>query len=96
MQQNAAFFAVGVGQSLDDPRQAALVIYVDRKNIPAQLPATIKGMRTRYVIMDRLHVTRSYASPLQSRSRCMPHATPQPAQFDMFGKPRDRSLGLNF
>ncbi len=96
MQQNAAFFAVGVGQSLDDPRQAALVIYVDRKNIPAQLPATINGMRTRYVIMDRLHVTRSYASPLQSQSRCMPHTAPQPAQFDMFGKLRDRSLGLNF
>ncbi len=96
MQQNAAFFAVGVGQSFDDPRQAALVIYVDRKNIPAQLPATINGMRTRYVIMDRLHVTRSYATPLQSRSRCMPHTAPQPAQFDMLGKLRDRSLGLHF
>jgi hypothetical protein len=96
MQQNAAFFAVGVGQSFDDPRQAALVIYVDRKNIPAQLPATINGMRTRYVIMDRLHVTRSYATPLQSLSRCMPHSAPQPAQFDVFRKLHDRSLGLNF
>jgi hypothetical protein len=94
MQQNAAYFAVGVGQSLDDPQEAALVIYVDRKNVPAQLPATISGMRTRYVIMDRLHVTRSYAAPLQSRSRCMPHPTPLPAGFDLLGTKRRLTLNL--
>ncbi len=71
MQQNPAFFGVGVGQSYDDPSQAALVIYVDREQIPAALPATIDGLRTRYVIMNRLHVTRAYATGLQSRSRCM-------------------------
>ncbi len=70
MQQNPAFFGVGVGQSLDNPKEAALVIYVDRRNIPAELPPTVNGLRTRYVIMDRLHVTRSYAEKLQSRSRC--------------------------
>jgi hypothetical protein len=91
MRQNAAFFAVGVGQSLDNPREAALVIYVDRRSVPAQLPATISGMRTRYVIMDRLHVTRSYATPLQSRSRCMPHPAPEPAGFDLLG-PKRRSI----
>jgi len=41
IQQNPAFFGVGVGQSLDNPKDAALVIYVDRKKVPAQLPATI-------------------------------------------------------
>ncbi|MGA7340573.1 MAG: hypothetical protein WBX18_08245 [Terracidiphilus sp.] len=71
MKQNPAFFGVGVGQSLDNPREAALVIYVDRRMVPARLPAVIGGLRTRYVIMDRLHVTRSYATGLQSRSRCM-------------------------
>jgi hypothetical protein len=71
MQQDPAFFGVGVGQSLDNPKEAALVIYVDRKRIPAQLPATMGGLRTRYIVMDRLHVTRSYAAPMQSRSRCM-------------------------
>ncbi len=71
MQQNPAFFGVGVGQSYDDPTQAALVIYVDREEVPAQLPATIDGLRTRYVVMSRLHVTRAYARGLQSRSRCM-------------------------
>jgi hypothetical protein len=92
MKQNPAFFGVGVGQSLDNPREAALVVYVDRRNIPAQLPSVIDGLRVRYVIMDRLHVTRAYATGLQSRSRCLsrraaPHAsindpfhidTPQP------------------
>jgi hypothetical protein len=71
MQQNPAFFGVGVGQSLDNPQEAALVIYVDRRMVPAQLPATISGLRTRYVVMDRLHVTRSYAGQVQRRSRCM-------------------------
>ena len=71
MRQNPAFFGVGVGQSLDNPREAALVIYVDRNRLPAQLPATVDGLRTRYVVMDRLHVTRSYAAPAQSRLHCM-------------------------
>lgn len=71
MKQYPAFFGVGIGQSLDNPREAALVVYVDRRNIPAQLPAVMDGLRVRYVIMDRLHVTRAYAAGLQSRSRCM-------------------------
>ncbi len=71
MQQNPSFFGVGVGQSLDNPAEAALVIYVDRNRIPAQLPPTVDGLRTRYVVMERLHVTRSYAA--SSRQHCMAH-----------------------
>jgi hypothetical protein len=74
MKRNKAFFAVGVGQSLDNPRQAALVVYVDRRHVPAQLPQSFGGLRTRYVVMDRLHVTRSYAAPMASRAHCMPKA----------------------
>lgn len=70
MKQNPAFFGVGVGQSYDDPTQAALVIFVDRNHIPASLPATIGGLRTRYVVMNRLHVTHSYNSPIPTHSRC--------------------------
>jgi hypothetical protein len=77
MRQNPAFFGVGVGQSLDNPREAALVIYVDRRAVPAQLPPTIEGVRTRYVVMDRLHVTRSYAGTIQPRQHCMPHPVPR-------------------
>jgi hypothetical protein len=73
MQGDSAFFAIGVGQSLDNPRESALVIYVDRKRIPGQLPSTISGIRTRYVFMDRLHVTRSYAASLPAPRHCMPH-----------------------
>jgi hypothetical protein len=94
MRRNPAFFGVGVGQSLDNPKEAALVIYVDRKEVPAQLPRTIDGLRTRYVVMERLHVTRSYASPLQSRSHCMAHPVGQSSWFDpmkMFGA---RALNL--
>lgn len=73
MKQNPSFFGVGVGQSLDNPRDAALVIFVDRRNIPAQLPQTISGLRTRFVVMDRLHVTRAYATPFTAGKHCMAH-----------------------
>ena len=76
MATHPAFFGVGVGQSLDDPQQAALVIYVDRRQVPASLPQTIGGLRTRYVIMDRLHVTRAYLSSVPMRSHCVPHPAP--------------------
>ena len=83
MRQNPAFFGVGVGQSLDNPREAALVIYVDRKRLPAQLPAVVGGLRTRYVVMSRLHVTRSYATAAPSHGHSMTH--PAPALPDRLG-----------
>jgi hypothetical protein len=90
MRQDPAFFGVGVGQSLDNPKEPALVIYVDRKRVPAQLPATLGGLRTRYIVMDRLHVTRSYAAPMQSKVHCLPHASAsQPSALDLI-----RPLGL--
>jgi len=96
MKRNPAFFGVGVGQSLDNPKEAALVIYVDRKRIPAQLPQTVDGLRTRYVVMDRLHVTRSYAAPFQSRLHCMAHRPAgQPVRFDPLHLTKLRSLKLN-
>lgn len=80
MQQNPAFFGVGVGQSLDNPREAALVIYVDQNQIPSVLPPVINGLRTRYVIMNRLHVTRSYLEgPVRSTGHCMSHPAAHPA-----------------
>ena len=96
MRQYPSFFGVGVGQSLDNPREAALIIYVDRNRLPAQLPATVDGLRTRFVVMDRLHVTRSYAAPVQSRRHCLarPPAGRTPA-FDPFGLATPRSLKLN-
>jgi len=85
MRSNPAFFGVGVGESYDNPHEAVLVIYVDRRAVPAWLPATVSGLRTRYVIMDRLHVTRSYARGIESRSRCMSHAVRRANINDPFG-----------
>jgi hypothetical protein len=80
MQQYPSFFGVGVGQSLDNPEEASLVIYVDRNQVPAMLPPVIDGLRTRYVIMDRLHVTRSYLEgPVRSLVRSMDHCMAHPA-----------------
>lgn len=71
MQRTPAIFGVGVGRSLDDPREAALVLYVDRRHVPAELPQTIGGVRTRVIVMDRLHVTRSFATAAPA-TRCSP------------------------
>jgi hypothetical protein len=96
MLQTPAFFGVGVGQSLDNPKEAALVIYVDRKKNPGQLPGTIDGLRTRYVLMDRLHVTRSYAMPIQSNPHCMPHSAASHSNaFDLQTLSGPKPLNLN-
>jgi hypothetical protein len=95
LQQNPAFFGVGVGQSLDNPREAALVIYVDRNRIPANLPSTVAGLRTRYVVMDRLHVTRSYSAAFESGRHCMPHTPTNPVDsFDQEPVLQERNLDL--
>ena len=82
MQGNPAIFGVGAGQSLDNPREAALVVYVDQNRMPAELPQSMDGVRTRYVVMDRLHVTRSYAAAGPAQ-HCLarPAAEPDPAEW---------------
>jgi len=92
LKRNPAFFAVGVGQSLDNPREAALIVYVDRKRIPSQLPLSVGGLRTRYVVMDRLHVTRSYALTAPSRLHCLPHPAQTPKDLHDFFKPLPLNL----
>jgi hypothetical protein len=97
VKQNPAFFGIGVGQSLDDPNQAALVIYVDRKHVPASLPATINGLRTRYIVMDRLHVTRAYLTgPVRGQGHCMSHpiAGQSTEPFDPLHSHQLRGLNL--
>ncbi len=96
MKERPAFFGVGVGQSLDNPREAALIIYVDRKVVPASMPATINGVRTRYILMDRMHVTRSYATPIHPRVHCTAKPTGGAASsFSLQDLLGPRSLRLN-
>jgi hypothetical protein len=95
MKQNPAFFGAGVGQSLDNPKEAALVIYVDRRKVPARLPSSINGLRVRYVIMDRLHVTRAYATGLEAHSRCSLHSAPaRPSLTDSFSLKKLPALNI--
>ena len=65
-----ALFGVGVGQSLDNPHDAALILFVDRKKYAGGLPQTLDGQRVRVVLMDRLHVTRSHGTPVRSAGSC--------------------------
>lgn len=94
MTQNPSFFGIGVGQSFDNPKEASLVIYVDRKQVPSTLPPVNNGLRTRYVIMDRLHVTRSYLNaPVKAQSHCMPRpASTNSTDRDLFGIHASRRL----
>jgi hypothetical protein len=56
----------------------------------------VNGLRTRYVIMDRLHVTRSYATPVQSKLHCAPRpAAGRPASSNPLDLLRPWSLKLN-
>jgi hypothetical protein len=94
MKDHPAFFGVGVGQSLDNPREAALVVYVDRKAAPADMPATINGVRARYILMDRMHVTRSY-TPIHPRVHCLtrpPRNAPYSFSLDDLLRPQSLKL----
>ena len=65
LQSNTGFFGVGVGQSLDNPSDAALILFVDRKKFTGILPESLEAVgatRIRIIAMDRLHVTRSHGS----------------------------------
>jgi hypothetical protein len=70
LRANPALFGVGVGQSLDNPDDAALIFFVDRTKSTASLPNSIEGQRVRMILMDRFHVTRSHATPAHSSNAC--------------------------
>jgi hypothetical protein len=69
LKSNPAIFGVGVGQSLDNPSDAALILFVDRRNFSGTLPESMEGQRVRVILMDRLHVTRAHGSTLGSAAR---------------------------
>ncbi len=65
-----SIFGVGVGQSLDSPREAALMLFADRRKGLANLPRSVAGQRVRVVLMDRPHVTRSHDRPAHAAGSC--------------------------
>jgi len=67
---NPALFGIGVGQSLDNPADAAVVLFADRNRSTSSLPTSIDGQRVRLILMDRFHVTRAHAAQAHSSSSC--------------------------
>ena len=61
---------MGVGQSQDNPADAAVILFVDRRKIAGKLPTSIDGQRVRVILMDRLHVTRSHQTPAHTAGSC--------------------------
>ncbi|HEV2464823.1 MAG TPA: hypothetical protein VGT04_13545 [Acidobacteriaceae bacterium] len=68
--KDPAIFGVGVAQSLDDPQQPALLVLVDPSTAPRSMPATIDGLRVRYMRLHRFHVTRSKYSSSHPAPTC--------------------------
>lgn len=54
-----AIFGVGVTGSRDDPTEAALLVLVDINRSPQSMPATLGGLRVRYMRLHRFHTTLS-------------------------------------
>jgi hypothetical protein len=65
-----SIFGVGVAQSLDNPRDAALLVLVDPEIAPRAMPAMIGGLRVRYMTLHRFHVTRSKYAGLNAAPSC--------------------------
>jgi hypothetical protein len=70
LKSNPAILGVGVGQSENNPGDAALVLFVDRHKAAGALPDSVEGQRVRVVMMDRLHVTRSHGTPARTAGGC--------------------------
>ena len=65
-----AIFGVGVGQSLDNPADPALLVLVDPDAAPRAMPVTIDGMRVRYMRLHRFHVTKSKYAGVNPAPSC--------------------------
>jgi hypothetical protein len=87
-----AIFGVGVTQSRDNPAEAALLVLVDMSKTPHSMPATIGGLRTRYVFLHRFHVTRSRHASAPRLSSCALRALVQTK--DTFNPEKPLSLPL--
>lgn len=59
MMSDPAIFGVGVGESLDDPSEPAVLVLIDLRQLPQRMPAVIEGVRVRYLRLQRFHVTRT-------------------------------------
>jgi hypothetical protein len=65
-----AIFGVGVAQSRDNPQEAALLVLVDMNKAARTMPATLGGLRVRYMQLHRFHVTKSKYAGAHPVSSC--------------------------
>jgi hypothetical protein len=65
-----AIFGVGVTQSQDNPAEAALLVLVDINRNPQSMPATVSGLRLRYLRLHRFHTTRARDAETNQPSAC--------------------------
>jgi len=70
LMKDPAIFGVGVGQSRDNPTEPALLVLVDIARTPQSMPATLGGLRVRYIRLHRFHVTQSKYSGAHPSSSC--------------------------
>lgn len=70
LMKDPAIFGVGVTESLDNPAEAALLVLVDMGRAPQSTPATLGGLRVRYLKLHRFHTTRSLESAAGQPNAC--------------------------
>jgi hypothetical protein len=70
LMSDPAIFGVGVTQSQDNPAEAALLVLVDINRNPQSMPATIDGLRVRYLRLHRFHTTRVRDAEPNQPSAC--------------------------
>jgi hypothetical protein len=70
LMSDPAIFGVGVTQSRDNPLEAALMVLVDMARPPRSMQPTIGGLRVRYVMLHRFHVTKSRHAGAPHPSSC--------------------------
>ena len=70
LMSDPAIFGVGVTQSQDNPAEAALLVLVDLSKNPQSMPATMDGLRVRYLRLHRFHTTLSKWATSHRASAC--------------------------
>jgi hypothetical protein len=70
LMSDPAIFGVGVTQSQDNPAEASLLVLVDLSRNPQTMPATMDGLRVRYLRLHRFHTTLSKWATGHRASAC--------------------------
>jgi hypothetical protein len=72
LRNDPAVFGVAVAKSIDNPNEAAILVYVDRTKTPQTIHTTLGGLRVRYVYEDtpRAFNWKRSAKPFAPHASC--------------------------